>query len=151
MHFTPFSETAAYLKCTLLKFWKYRFILLSWKLNCHWRSFSSLLSVLCNVALCRQPPPGAARDLPAAADSHQHPPAATRHLHLPHQELHAGCLTSPLLHTRRRRQRPAAGGAGRVHQPGGLSGYRECHRWCSCTTIHELILQKGLPCLLTFY
>lgn len=90
------------------------FILLSWKLNYHLKIFSFLLSarVLCNVAPCRQPPPGAARDFPAAADGHQHPAAAARHFHLPHQELHAGRLAGPLLHARRRRQRPAAGGAG---------------------------------------
>lgn len=92
-------------------------------------SLKSLLILCCaHEPLCcfgRQPPPRAARDIPAPSNRHQHPAASPDHLHLPHQELHAGRVAGSLLHPWRRWKGPAQGGTGGVHQPGCVPGYDE--------------------------
>lgn len=60
---------------------------------------------------------GAARGAAATADGHQRAPASADHQHVQEQELHVGELPRSLLHPGGRRERPAQGRAGRVHQP----------------------------------
>lgn len=104
----------------------------------------SLASIICpHTRTHRQPPPGAVRDLPASPDCHQHPSASSDHLHLAHQELHAGRVPGSLLHPGRRGQGPAPRGFSRVHQSGCVPGYERQaaeRRACSCLARFQLSL-----------
>lgn len=91
--------------------------------GCLWWDVAWSLSLSPLPMHLRQPLAGAAWGPAAAPDCYQYPPATSHHQHFPQQEFYAGEFPCPLLHPGGCGEGPAAGRAGRVHQPGCLPGW----------------------------